>query len=254
MYTKKQSSPSYNYSNNKSKTTSTSTKSHGGYKEPIENTKPITPTGVYLYNEDYTHFCVNCKSTKDYDVYVGRNNPTIPRGTSTKWGNPFKVGPDGDRNAVMKKYRDWIFSPSQDELFQAAKKELKGKILACWCSPYNCHSFILSEIANSSITNKPVVDINTTTSTSTTTSSTTTTTTAPTLTSTSTSTTSTSTSTSTTSTSTTPPPTKSTTLTMAQLLQSQPKSTNNIIVSKQSPTLEDDNDFPVLGKMISKKK
>ncbi|KAF2074902.1 hypothetical protein CYY_003779 [Polysphondylium violaceum] len=233
MYSKKQ-TPSYNYSNNKStSTTSTTTtiKSHHHDKEPIENTKPITPSGVYLYNEDYTHFCVNCKTSKDYDVYVGRKNPTIKSTVSTKWGNPFKVGPDGDRNAVMKKYRDWIFSPAQDDLFQCAKTELKGKILACWCKPYNCHSFILAEIANSSISNKsPVVDVQVASS-------------SP----------STSTTTTTTSTASTSPSVKPPTPTMAQLLQSQPK-TNNIIVAKPSPVIESDNDFPILGKMITKKK
>ena len=30
-----------------------------------------------------------------------------------------------------------------------ARKELKGKILGCWCSPYACHGEVLAEIANS---------------------------------------------------------------------------------------------------------
>eukprot|EP01133_Synstelium_polycarpum_P003471 gene3471-3950_t len=39
--------------------------------------------------------------------------------------------------------------PDQNALFQEAKKELKGKIIACWCSPLNCHGHVLAEIANS---------------------------------------------------------------------------------------------------------
>ncbi|KAN0036758.1 hypothetical protein ACTFIV_002067 [Dictyostelium citrinum] len=121
-------------------------------KEPKENYEPITSEGVYLYDKDYTHFVVHC-SKSPYNEYIGRFNPKFPSTNNYKFGNPFVVGKDGDRNTVVKKYRDWIFSPEQNDLFNAAK-ELKGKILACWCSPMNCHGYVLAEIANSSITNK----------------------------------------------------------------------------------------------------
>ncbi|KAK5577853.1 hypothetical protein RB653_002801 [Dictyostelium firmibasis] len=120
--------------------------------EPKENYEPITSDGVYLYDKDYTHFVVHC-SKSPYNEYIGRFNPKFPSTNNYKFGNPFVVGKDGDRNTVVKKYRDWIFSPEQNDLFNAAK-ELKGKILACWCSPLNCHGYVLAEIANSSITNK----------------------------------------------------------------------------------------------------
>ncbi|KAN0022757.1 hypothetical protein ACTFIU_005494 [Dictyostelium citrinum] len=120
--------------------------------EPKENYEPITSEGVYLYDKDYTHFVVHC-SKSSYNEYIGRFNPKFPSTNNYKFGNPFVVGKDGDRNTVVKKYRDWIFSPEQNDLFNAAK-ELKGKILACWCSPMNCHGYVLAEIANSSITNK----------------------------------------------------------------------------------------------------
>ncbi|KAM9966096.1 hypothetical protein ACTFIR_006285 [Dictyostelium discoideum] len=149
--------PSYvSGSSNKSSSHTTSSSSSPYKKkeiEPKENYEPITPEGVYLYDKDYTHFVVHC-SKSSYNEYIGRYNPKFPSTNNYKFGNPFVVGKDGDRNTVVKKYRDWIFSPEQNDLFNAAK-ELKGKILACWCSPLNCHGFVLSEIANSSITNKP---------------------------------------------------------------------------------------------------
>lgn len=79
---------------------------------------------------------VHCKRSQ-FDVYIGR---------PSKWGNPFVIGKDGDRAMVIKKYREWIMA--QPKLIEAAKIELRGKILACWCAPYACHGDVLSEVAN----------------------------------------------------------------------------------------------------------
>jgi len=81
-------------------------------------------------------YVVHCKKER-YDVYIGR--PSI-------WGNRFKIGIDGNREEVIKKYEDWLLK--QPELVQRAKKELKGKILSCWCFPKECHGDVLARIAN----------------------------------------------------------------------------------------------------------
>jgi hypothetical protein len=70
-------------------------------------------------------------------VYVGR---------PTKWGNPFVIGLDGTRAEVIAKYRDWLLG--QPELVSAAKVELRGKDLVCWCAPQACHADVLVKIAN----------------------------------------------------------------------------------------------------------
>jgi hypothetical protein len=72
-----------------------------------------------------------------HDVYVGR---------PTKWGNPFVIGRDGTREEVIEKYRRCVLaSPS---LVADAKRELRGKVLACWCAPLPCHADVLVDIAN----------------------------------------------------------------------------------------------------------
>jgi len=71
-----------------------------------------------------------------YDVYIGR---------PSKWGNPFTIGPDGDRAEVVHKYRAWLMN--QPNLL-AALPELRGKVLGCWCAPKACHGEILLELAN----------------------------------------------------------------------------------------------------------
>ena len=70
-------------------------------------------------------------------VYIGR---------PSKWSNPFQIGIDGTRREVVDKYAVMIM---QDvELFAAAREELAGKDLVCWCTPALCHGNILLEIAN----------------------------------------------------------------------------------------------------------
>lgn len=70
-------------------------------------------------------------------VYVGR---------PSKFGNPFVIGRDGDRSSVIQKYRAWICS--RPDLIDAAKVELAGKDLVCFCAPLPCHADVLLEIAN----------------------------------------------------------------------------------------------------------
>jgi len=79
---------------------------------------------------------LNKKNSID-GVYIGR---------PSKFGNPFEIGKDGDREEVIRKYKGWILN--QPELVEDAKRELKGKDLVCWCAPLACHGDILLEIAN----------------------------------------------------------------------------------------------------------
>jgi len=78
---------------------------------------------------------VHCQRAK-YDVYIGR---------PSKWGNPFVIGVDGDREDVIRKYREWIVK--QDHLL-ASLDELRGKTLGCWCAPEACHGDVLVEMLN----------------------------------------------------------------------------------------------------------
>ena len=70
-------------------------------------------------------------------VYVGR---------PTKWGNPFVLGRDGDRATVIARYRTWLLA--QPDLVAAARRELAGKHLICWCAPCACHGDVLRDVAN----------------------------------------------------------------------------------------------------------
>ena len=79
---------------------------------------------------------VNIAHEEPYDVYIGR---------PSKWGNPFIIGRDGTRKEVVEKYRMWL--SEHPELIEEAKKELKGKVLGCWCKPKSCHGDVLARVA-----------------------------------------------------------------------------------------------------------
>lgn len=76
----------------------------------------------------------------DDAIYIGR---------PTKWGNPFPANKVGNTEAV-RQYRVWLDMtlPGQ-AVKEAARKELRGKDLACWCKEGEaCHGDVLLSIAN----------------------------------------------------------------------------------------------------------
>jgi hypothetical protein len=70
---------------------------------------------------------------EEKDVYIGRGS---------KWGNPFVIGKDGDRNQVIEMYKKYF--DSNDELKKDIE-ELRNKNLVCYCSPKKCHGEVLIE-------------------------------------------------------------------------------------------------------------
>jgi hypothetical protein len=76
---------------------------------------------------------------------------TVKVDRTTKWGNPFRRA--GSTQCPVASFRDWA---TQRRTAQAwdyadeARRELRGKNLACWCKPGEpCHADVLLEIANS---------------------------------------------------------------------------------------------------------
>lgn len=84
----------------------------------------------------------NRRSGAPYDVYIGR---------PSKWGNPFSHTPSNfaikvaTREEAIERYREWI--QTQPALI-AALRELRGKVLGCWCDPLPCHGHVLAELAD----------------------------------------------------------------------------------------------------------
>jgi hypothetical protein len=90
------------------------------------------------------------ESAKDI-VYVGRQ--CFMGGWKLRkspFANPYKIGkktyeyPEGmTREDVVKEYRNYILS--KPELVEQLPS-LKGKKLACWCAPKECHGDIIKQL------------------------------------------------------------------------------------------------------------
>ncbi len=70
-------------------------------------------------------------------MYVGR---------PTNLGNPFVIGPDGDREDVVAQYYIYFYLMLDENLFywnvcQAAH----ATALVCWCAPESCHANVIAE-------------------------------------------------------------------------------------------------------------
>jgi hypothetical protein len=64
----------------------------------------------------------------------------------TRWGNPFSLREHGRAEAVAL-HREWLLT--QPDLVEAARRELRGRDLACWCPEDGpCHADTLIEVAN----------------------------------------------------------------------------------------------------------
>ena len=75
-------------------------------------------------------------SKEEYDVYIGR---------PSKWGNPFIIDRDGNRQEVIDKYEKYL---RENIYLIKSLPELKGKNLGCWCKPKACHGDVLERLAN----------------------------------------------------------------------------------------------------------
>jgi hypothetical protein len=87
------------------------------------------------------------KPWPDDVAYIGRPMRGYPKDI---WGNPFRIGdldPNGtpmDRDAVLTLYGRYLEArvKRQPDFLEP----LRGKRLACWCSPQPCHGDIIVEM------------------------------------------------------------------------------------------------------------
>lgn len=73
------------------------------------------------------------------------------------WGNPFRIGKDGNRATVIQRYQDEHLPVLRQVLVRGgwpdadmAFRSLRGRALACWCAPAPCHGDVLAELAERS--------------------------------------------------------------------------------------------------------
>ena len=83
---------------------------------------------------------VNISTCKDWgkpgDIRIDRK---------TKWGNPFVMYHEGQRNSVCESYKIWLNSQLKSN-FLNLKELKKAKRLGCHCKPKRCHGDYLKEL------------------------------------------------------------------------------------------------------------
>ena len=101
--------------------------------------------------------------TNNNNIYIGRAGVVIIQNNDTNkkerfpkeesiFANPYKIGKDGTRDAVIQKYKKYIIDKLETSItFQNEFKKLKGKNLGCWCYPEPCHGDILQELLKKNI-------------------------------------------------------------------------------------------------------
>jgi hypothetical protein len=94
---------------------------------------------------------VNLRSKEPFDVRIDRRSP---------WGNPYRIdemrraGLSGEtaRLAVIASFELWVQNADDAAAVWIREHvhELRGKTLACWCKPADCHGDVLAAMADAS--------------------------------------------------------------------------------------------------------
>jgi hypothetical protein len=110
----------------------------------IERREIVEAGGTVVANMHHDHALIAWAKERDLLVRVDRRSD---------WGNPFVLDKDGTREEVIAGFRDG-YLPHKRSLHPRVG-ELKGRVLACWCYPEDCHGDVLAEVSATGIIKPP---------------------------------------------------------------------------------------------------
>ena len=68
---------------------------------------------------------------------------------SSRWGNPYRIGPDTSRYEAVYRYWSWMRNHLADgRVTRDDLSMLAGRTLGCWCTPKACHGDVLVRAAD----------------------------------------------------------------------------------------------------------
>ena len=108
----------------------------------------------YLRSGEYGKTYDNIREFMDDEenIYIGRHGrvPIANEGVfpykASIWANIYTIGPNGDRDEVLCKYKRYIIKKIVNEKLYEELDELNDKRLGCWCKPEACHGDVLVHI------------------------------------------------------------------------------------------------------------
>lgn len=98
--------------------------------------------------EDGMTVVANASSDKNLIAWAEREGCAVRIDRGTRFGNPFVLGEDGDRDDVCEAYADYYLPHKKGILSSIESGQLEGKVLVCHCYPKRCHGDCLAEAAN----------------------------------------------------------------------------------------------------------
>lgn len=88
----------------------------------------------------------NASKDQNLILWAEQNGKAVRVDRGSKYGNPFILDADGDRDCVCENYeRNYI--PLKPSILGSIN-QLKGKVLICHCYPLRCHGDTLANFAN----------------------------------------------------------------------------------------------------------
>jgi hypothetical protein len=91
----------------------------------------------------------NASADKNLIAWAERERLAVRIDRSTRYGNPFVLDEDGDRDEVCDAYERHYMPHKPSITDRIESGELSGKVLVCHCYPRRCHGDCLAAEANS---------------------------------------------------------------------------------------------------------
>lgn len=117
-------------------------------KKPTDDWREDERERRSLVEDEGVTVVANAQADKNLILWAEREGRAVRVDRGSRYGNPFVLGEDGDRDEVCDAYEQ-AYLPHKPSITKKIKEgALEGKVLICHCYPQRCHGDCLAEMAN----------------------------------------------------------------------------------------------------------
>ena len=117
-------------------------------KKPTDDWREDERERRALVEDECVTVVANAQADKNLILWAEREGCAVRVDRGSRYGNPFVLGEDGDRDEVCDAYEQ-AYLPHKPSITKKIKEgALEGKVLICHCYPQRCHGDCLAEMAN----------------------------------------------------------------------------------------------------------